>query len=151
MSTYRPKFLENVIQRIETKALALLLALVLAIAGIAMIYSALRDDGVIHLRAALIEGELKTGSVGVLVLFLSTVITLSCIWRPAKPHTFEVTHGNRSFKWTAKVGSVDHNLIARLQDVIKTLNDNDHSDRRLGSSEAPSHRATGGAKRERSF
>ena len=115
--------LRYLIWRFDAKAAAFLLAFVLVTAGICMVYSGIRDEGYIDVKSALGEGKLKTGFVGVVVLFLGFMLALACIVAraKAKPDRLELKRGTSSIVWQGDTVNFDHELAQTLIEALDKI------------------------------
>ena len=116
--------LRYVLWRLDAKAVAMLLALILGIAGICMIYSGIQDQGYIDVKSALVEGKLKSGFVGVIVLFMSMILAIACVVARAmaKPERLELKRGQCSITWQGDTVNFDHDLVKALVDALNEAN-----------------------------
>lgn len=103
--------------RIGTKAFALLISAFMIIAGSIMICLGLKGDGVIDVHAAIVDGHLKTGSVGIALIFLSTIIVSLCVIMRSRSSTLEINQGR--IKWTGVPNHIDHATIRELAKEMK--------------------------------
>ena len=112
--------LRYILWRLDAKAVTLLLAFILAIAGISMIYSDIRDEGHIDVKSVFGEGKLKTGFVGGVVLFMAFILALACIVARAKskPDHLELKRGKCSVIWEGDTVNFDHELAQSLIDAL---------------------------------
>ena len=62
------------------KTIAMCIAAIMVIAGIAMVFIGTQGEGSIDLKAPFLEGKLQSGSVGVLLIFLAIVIIIACFF-----------------------------------------------------------------------
>ena len=72
---------ETLLEKLNVRSGSLALAGLMVVGGIAMALMGLRDDGQVDLRTPFLTGQLKTGSLGVLVMFLGFSVTLCVIFR----------------------------------------------------------------------
>ena len=112
--------LRYILWRLDAKAATLLLALILAIAGIDMIYSGIRDEGYIDVKIVFGEGKLKTGFVGALVLFMAFFLALACVIAraKAKQERLELKRGKCSVTWEGDTVNLDHERVHSLIDAL---------------------------------
>lgn len=84
------------------KTIAMLAALALLVAGVVMVFSGIRDEGFIDIRATFLEGKLKTGLVGVTLIFFAVLVIVACfVFRYKEP--IEIQVGDVSLKSTGGV------------------------------------------------
>ena len=99
-----------VLERLNVKAVSMTLSVFLGISGCMMIVMGIRDTGSIDIRTPFLTGEAKSGFVGVLLVFLSMVITLACLVvaksrAHQSTHTLVVKRGDKEFTWQGVIGS----------------------------------------------
>jgi hypothetical protein len=82
----RGEYIQYFLSKLNTRAGSVLCAFVLICAGIYMCFSGLTATGSIDLKAALFEGQVKTGSLGILSMFLGVVIILTLNVTGTKPY-----------------------------------------------------------------
>ena len=90
---------EYILSRVNVRAGAMFFAIVLAIAGICMVYDGIRGAGSIDFKTVFGEGKLKSGHVGILVLFIGSIICFVCLTVPKEQNTLEITKSGQSLKW----------------------------------------------------
>ena len=115
--------MRGVVDRTGTKSIALLISAILAVAGVVMIGFGLRNDGSIDLKAAVVEGRLKTGSIGVLIIFMSTFIVLLCVLMRSRQSTLEIRPG--CIKWSGVPNHIDQATIRDIARDMKTSRSED--------------------------
>ena len=101
---------------LSTRAAAMGIAFVLAIAGCSMIFSGIKDEGSIDLRTPLVTGQAKSGFVGALLVFGSLVISVICVLSlkspagPKVPRTNQrivVRNGDMQLEWEGELQLLD--------------------------------------------
>lgn len=90
---------EKFLLKINTNSASLLIALVLSVSGISMCLRDLSRDGYIDIKSSILSGRLQTGSVGIIVIFFSTIIVMSVVRKGIKQ-----TIGKKNEKIEIKVG-----------------------------------------------
>lgn len=68
---------DNLLEKLNTKAFTMLSALILIVSGIQMCLCGLNETGSINLKTTFFEGEIETGSLGLMAMFLGVVIILA--------------------------------------------------------------------------
>jgi len=64
----------SIIDRFNLKSATIFFAFILTVAGILMIINDIKDKGIIDIKSAVLSGKLETGSVGLILIFLSVVV-----------------------------------------------------------------------------
>jgi hypothetical protein len=72
--------------KVTVRAGAVLCAFVLICGGMYMCFSGLNAKGSIDVKAAVIEGHIETGSLGLFAMFLGVVIVLALIFSKHRPY-----------------------------------------------------------------
>jgi hypothetical protein len=110
---------EYFLRRINTRALTLLVALILSVGGLLLVYLGIKDDGFIDLKSAFIEGKLRSGLVGVTIIFLSVVLCLACVLVPIRkePYTIEISHGGHRIKWSGSSRSIGAKFVSMIESM----------------------------------
>lgn len=93
----------------------MLVALVLAISGCFMISVGLTDEGMIDVKTPFITGQIKTGFVGMLLVFCSVVCVVATLGisrslgQIHKPpiHTIEIAQGDTKIVWSGPIHFLD--------------------------------------------
>lgn len=62
------------------KTMAMSMAAIMVISGVVMIFIGTQEGGSIDLKAPFIEGKIKSGSAGILLIFMSLFTILSCFF-----------------------------------------------------------------------
>jgi hypothetical protein len=83
-----PNLLSYILERFNTRAASMLCAFVLICAGIYMCLAGLSASGSINVKAAVLEGKIETGSLGLLAMFLGALIVLA----------MNIRYGNQEIK-----------------------------------------------------
>jgi len=79
--------LDKILSKINTNSASLFIAFVMSISGIYMCFQKLSHDGYIDIKSAVVSGRLETGSVGLLVIFISSIIVISVLRKGVKQTT----------------------------------------------------------------
>lgn len=95
------KLIASNIQLLKTLAMAA--AVVMIVAGIAMVFMGIQDQGYIDLKTPVLEGKLKYGFVGVALIFLAIVVILACFFFRYKD-SIEVEVGDVKVKTKGYLG-----------------------------------------------
>ena len=69
--------INRLIDKLSIRAFSMLAALILIVGGIYMCFEGLQAKGKIDLQTALVEGQIETGSLGLMAMFLGVIIVLS--------------------------------------------------------------------------
>ena len=78
----------HVLDKLHTRSVSLIIALVMVISGIYMCTKGIVEKGSINLKSSVVEGTIETGSLGLLVMFLGVIIILAAL-RRVHPHEGE--------------------------------------------------------------
>ena len=68
--------IDIILNKMNTRAFSMLAALIMILGGIYMCFEDLRVNGKIDLKTALVEGQIETGSLGLMVMFLGAIVIL---------------------------------------------------------------------------
>ena len=114
MSNASRSFLEIVLSKIHTRSSVATSALILNIAGCALIYVGVRATGVINLKTAIFEGRIETGMVGILVVLAGVALSYAILrGQRARDRMVEISLGNgRSIRLSG---------VANMRDTLRIL------------------------------
>jgi hypothetical protein len=90
--------IDIIIEKFNTRGLSMLSAMILIISGIYMCFHDLKATGKIDLKTTFVEGQIETGSLGLMAMFLGVFIILALNYRsqPFKGQEVElVVNGNQ--------------------------------------------------------
>ena len=90
----------QVLAKLNLTSAALLVSLAMMGCGTLMCLSGIRDEGSINLKASFLEGNLQTGSLGLVVIFVGAFLAMFSLAR-ARPACFEaevLPDGTRKLK-----------------------------------------------------
>lgn len=118
--------IDTIIEKINTRGLSMLAALIMIAGGIYMCIKEITTTGKIDLKTAFLEGQIETGSLGLMSMFLGVVVILALNYRsqPYKGQEVELVLDGTEVK--AKGLS-----YRKLQEIVSAVNN--------GSSQVQSH------------
>lgn len=90
--------IDTIIEKFNTRGLSMLSAIILIISGIYMCFHDLKATGKIDLKTTFVEGQIETGSLGLMAMFLGVFIILVLNYRsqPFKGQEVElIVNGNQ--------------------------------------------------------
>jgi hypothetical protein len=94
---------QSLARKLNVRSAALMIAAMMVLFGCLMVKQGLRDDGAIDIRSPFLSGQVKSGFVGVLLVFMGMVITTTVVLRHRPPSTprqsIKVRNGSRSLEW----------------------------------------------------
>lgn len=96
----KAKILNRIIDKFHTRSFSMLAALIMIISGIFMCFKDLKATGVINIKAAFIDGQIETGSLGLLTMFLGviTILILNISTNKYKGQELSVTINGKTIK-----------------------------------------------------
>jgi hypothetical protein len=124
------KISDQVLKKLNTKAFSVLGGLFLIAGGFVMCIFGLTADGSIDLKSAFLDGNIKTGSVGLMSMFLGTVLLtfLNLPFRSYKGEEVklivdghEVTTKGVSYRKLQEVIKAVRNDFPRRNDAVQTV------------------------------
>ena len=115
MNTDNTSLTKLLIRRMNVKAVAMVTALFLVVTGSIMIVMGIRDNVAIDLSSAFLEGQVKSGLVGIALIFFAVVISVACITRKKAQHRIVVQRGDTKVEWEGALSSVEElDMIERF-------------------------------------
>ena len=99
--------LQIIIDKINVKSASLLISFVTIVSGIIMVILQIKDEGFIDIKSAVISGQIKSGFVGITLIFLGVVICLFCISFRGKTK-LEVSKGDMKVSFS---GAITHSIL----------------------------------------
>jgi len=105
-----------VLQRFDARAGGFVLSLLLFVAGVGMIIKGFYDKGTINIKSVWIEGQLETGSTGLIVLFLSFILYIFIIWSRTRSEypSIHLKKGDTSFDLECDPTQFDSNTVVNV-------------------------------------
>lgn len=74
-------FTEIFLNKINTRACSMLAALIMILGGVYMCFKDLTANGKIDLKAAVLQGQIETGSLGIMAMFWGVIVILVLNYR----------------------------------------------------------------------
>ena len=74
-----PKLMDSILNRINSRSMAMAVAVFLISDGLFMLMRKIEGTGSIDMKTSFLEGKLESGSVGVLFMFCGFVLVLACL------------------------------------------------------------------------
>jgi hypothetical protein len=68
-------YIRTLLKKINSRAVAMLIAVILAVSGIVMIFNQITDQGMIDIKSPVLSGKLTSGFVGMFLIFFSVLIS----------------------------------------------------------------------------
>ncbi len=115
------ELIDKILSKIHIRSFSILIAALFAIAGIYMIYHGIRDEGAINISSAIITGKIKSGLVGVTLVFLGAMISLACIIVKPARQKVKIKTNNGYLEWEGTVNSI-RSLIRQMESMVDQLN-----------------------------
>jgi len=100
------KIPESILDRINVKSVSLLVAILMIMSGIFMIMLGIKDDGFVDIKSALVNGQIKSGFVGVILVFFGTLIVMTTLMTRRGLHKVTIKNGKNTINWEGPVTSV---------------------------------------------
>jgi len=107
------KLQSSILNKINAKAVGLVLAFVLCLAGVLMIFAGIKDDGFVDVKTPFLTGQARSGFVGLLLIFCATVITVCGILAPRGRHKLSIKEGDRLVTWEGSPGTTEEHALIR--------------------------------------
>lgn len=82
------------VTKLNVKSALIFISLVLSISGIYMCFLELEATGAIDIKSAIFEGKINTGSLGLLVIFLSLPVAFASKKISLQEKHVEIVHGD---------------------------------------------------------
>lgn len=104
--------IDKILLKITVRSFSIIGALILIISGIYMCLNDLAGTGRIDVKAVFIDGQIETGSLGLMTIFLATIIILALNYgnRPRKGEKvtirkgdFEITTNDLSYRKLSEI------------------------------------------------
>lgn len=104
------------VRRLNVQAGAMLIATILALSGSIMIFKGVEGHGVIDLKSSFLEGQVESGSVGVLLVFCAMFLAVATLIQDRKKkHTIHIKRGDLDIQWEGTFTTVEEmDLAERL-------------------------------------
>jgi hypothetical protein len=141
----------RLVSKLNVGSAAMAIAGAVAMCGCLFVWRGLMADGEIDLATPFLTGKLRTGSVGVVLIFLSMVVVVSALLRrtssntPTPRQSLKVRRGDVSFEWEGDLYYLQES--SNILDVIRSFGDrvfgnlegrlSDHSSTATGSEPDP--------------
>ena len=77
----KESYIYLILNRINIRALSMLAALIMILGGVYMCFEDLMANGKIDLKTAIFEGQIETGSLGLMAMFLGVTVILVLNYR----------------------------------------------------------------------
>lgn len=104
---------QQLIERVNVQFGAIVVALVFGLSGSAMIFRGIKAEGAIDVKTAFVEGRVKSGMVGVLLVFCSLLIVLTTvIVHRKREQTISLKRGDQEVSWKGTFTSVEELKVA---------------------------------------
>lgn len=90
------ELIDDLLVKLNTRAVSMLCALVLICSGVYMCISDITSTGSINIKAAFVEGRIESGSLGLMAMFLGVLVVLAVnLHKPFKDQEIKLTlNGN---------------------------------------------------------
>ena len=88
-------------KKVNVRGISMLIALVIAISGSVMIYKGIKDEGAIDIKSPFVSGQLRSGFVGVVLIFLASAICITGLMtRGERPRQkIKLRKGDMELEW----------------------------------------------------
>jgi len=124
----RDELISYVLAKLNTRSASMLCAVVLVCGGICMCFADLTSKGSIDLKAAILEGNVETGSLGIMAMFLGVVIVLALnLTRPYSGQEVKLVINGNEITGTGLSYRKMHDLIQAALQATATTAQEDRS------------------------
>lgn len=121
-------FFYKFIDKLNVKSFTILSSLILIIGGLVLCLKDLRVNGSINIKTALVEGQIETGSLGLMIIFLGVfvliIVNLKKTIIPFDNQVVELTiNGNK-----IKTKGLSYRKLKEISAMVHRYKDNDSED-----------------------
>lgn len=112
--------MDKILSMIHSRSIAMLASVAMVVFGLKMCADGLTQKGTIHIKSAILSGEIETGSLGLFVLFLGVIVMCTVVLVTLKCTGLQ----QRCFEITTKSGkqvSFTNIPSDEIAQIIKTL------------------------------
>jgi len=110
------ELLRYILNRLNVKAIAMLICVLLVIGGGLMIFTGIKDDGFIDVKSPFLTGQVKSGFVGVMLIFCAVVVLVGSLYTRKSRHEFTIKKGQSEFHWKGTFSTSEE--LALVQRMI---------------------------------
>ncbi|MBA3569721.1 MAG: hypothetical protein H0W28_10315 [Pyrinomonadaceae bacterium] len=90
---------EYMLSRFNAKAAAMLIALLLACGGIAMIFLGIKETGTLDVKTPFLTGELRSGFVGLFLILIGMLLAIFSCFVKKPRHKVTLKRGDIEVQW----------------------------------------------------
>ncbi len=108
------------IARLNLKSFCIALSFLLVCFGVLMIFLGIEDAGSVNLAFTGGEGEIRSGFVGVTLIFLGVFLSLFALLSKAPSHSIKIENADIKLEWTGNVHSFEE-ALASIKKVVDGL------------------------------
>ncbi len=95
-----------ILDKMNTQSISMLIALVIVISGIIMVILQIRDEGLIDIKSSIVSGQVKSGLVGISLIFLGVFVVIFGL-ALRKRTKIEITKGDMKVSYS---GHITHSI-----------------------------------------
>ena len=126
------RFFRMLLAKVNPKSIAMTIALILSILGCIMIFMGIKDDGLIDVTTPFITGKVKSGFIGISLLFISLISIIAVLYYRTKEfpyigksldnfQTIKIQKGDINLEWSGPLQYWEESKhVASLLDQVAT-------------------------------